>query len=348
MKSQSVVQFGQPLEETVTDTPSPSGAEVLVRVGHCGVCHSDVHIHDGYFELGDEAKLDLSRGRQLPFTLGHEIAGEVVACGPDVTGVSPGERKVIYPWIGCGTCPICESGNEHLCNAPRALGVALPGGFSDHVLVPNSKYLIDYGDISESLAATYMCSGLTAYGALKKLANVGEDDQVMVVGLGGVGMMGLQFAKALFKRPPLGADIDEAKLAAGAQGGAAKTYNSADAATTKSVLTDTGGVAGVVDFVGSEASLNFATSIVRKGGQVVIVGLFGGAFSMPIPMFPLRAISIGGSFVGSLAQTHEMMALVRAGKIQPIPVEERPLAQAGKTLNDLRAGKIIGRVVLKP
>ena len=101
-------------------------------------------------------------------------------------------------------------------------------------------------------------------------------------------------------------------------------------------------------FVGSEASLKFATGAVRKGGQVVVVGLFGGGFSMPIPMFPMRAISIGGSYVGSLTDTLEMMELVKAGKIDPIPVQERPLSEASKTLDDLRAGHVLGRVVLKP
>jgi D-arabinose 1-dehydrogenase-like Zn-dependent alcohol dehydrogenase len=194
-----------------------------------------------------------------------------------------------------------------------------------------------------------MCSGLTAYAAMKKLGDISPEERVLVVGLGGVGMMGLQFAKAMFDAAPLGADVDDSKLQAARGAGAHEVYNPKDAEALKKLMADTnGGVPGVVDFVGSEASLKFATSAVRKGGKVIVVGLFGGAFAMPIPMFPMRAISIGGSYVGSLGETIEMMELVRAGKIDPIPVTERPLSAATQSLNDLREGKVLGRVVLKP
>ncbi len=349
MKSQAIVAPGEPLQEVESPTPEPQGSEVLVKVTACGVCHSDVHIHDGYFDLGGGNKLPLSAKESLPHTMGHEIAGEVVALGPDAKGVSVGDRRVVYPWIGCGKCPTCEKGDEHYCRAPANLGVTRPGGYSDYVLVPDAKYLLDYGSMSEPLAATYMCSGLTAFGALKKLGDVGPQDKVLVVGAGGVGMMGVQFAKALFPSAPMVADIDESKLAAAKEAGASHTYNSKDPDAVKQVLEDSdGGVIGAIDFVGSEASLNFASACVRKGGKVVIVGLFGGGFSMPIPMFPLRVISIGGSYVGSLPETKEMMELVKAGKIDPIPVETRPLSDATKTLDDLRTGSIVGRVVLQP
>ncbi len=349
MKSQSIVALGEPLQEIESPTPDPTGSEVLMKVTACGVCHSDVHIHDGYFDMGGGNKLPLSAKEMLPHTLGHEIAGEVVAVGPDAKGVSVGDRRVVYPWIGCGECALCKAGDEHYCRQPANLGVTRPGGYADHVMVPNSKYLFDYGSLSESLAATYMCSGLTAFGALKKLGPVGASDKVLIVGVGGVGMMGVQFAKALFPSAPLAADIEEAKLTAAQEAGAASVYNSKDEDAVARILADTdGGVLGAIDFVGSEASLNFASATVRKGGKVVVVGLFGGGFSMPIPMFPLRAISIGGSYVGSLPETKEMMELVTSGKIDPIPVETRPLSQAGKTLDDLRSGSVVGRVVLQP
>ena len=109
-----------------------------------------------------------------------------------------------------------------------------------------------------------------------------------------------------------------------------------------------GGAFAAVDFVGSENSFAFANGIVRKGGKIIVVGLFGGSMSMPLPMFPLRALSIAGSFVGSLAEAAEMMRLVRGGMIDPIPLEKRPLSRAGTTLDDLRAGRVTGRVVLTP
>ena len=349
MKSEAIVEYHQALKIVESETPKPQGSEVLLRVTHCGVCHSDVHIHDGYFDMGNGNKLDVRGGRQLPFTLGHEIEGEVVAVGPDAQDVEIGAHRVAYPWIGCGECPTCNRGDEHLCNKPRNLGIHVAGGYATHVIVPHPRYLIDYTGVADGLAATYMCSGLTAYGAMKKLGEISAEERVMVVGLGGVGMMGLQFAKAMFPAAPLGAAVDDSKLQAAKGAGAHEVYNPKDPEAIKKVLADTnGGVPAAVDFVGSEASLKFATSIVRKGGQVVIVGLFGGGFSMPIPMFPMRALTIGGSYVGSLGETHEMMDLVKAGKIDPIPVSERPLGQGSQALDDLRKGSVMGRVVLKP
>lgn len=348
MKSQSIVSYAEPLQERITDTPTPQGTEVLVRVSHCGVCHSDVHLHDGYFDLGDDRKLDISTTHELPLTLGHEIVGEVVALGPEACGVSVGDRRVVFPWIGCGACTLCERGDEHLCNKPRALGINVDGGYADHVLVPDARYLLAFDGIEESLAGPYMCSGLTAYSALRKAGEPGEGDTLAIVGLGGVGMMGLQFARALYPHAEIaGADIDDASLQAALKLGASRVYNTTDAEAGRQLLRDSGGgAAAAIDFVGAEASLTFAQRSVAKGGKVIIVGLFGGRFSLPIPMFPFRELTLSGSYVGSLAHAREMLALVRAGKVNPIPVERRALGRASETLDDLRAGRIVGRVVL--
>ncbi|MBS0471101.1 MAG: alcohol dehydrogenase catalytic domain-containing protein [Proteobacteria bacterium] len=351
MKSQAIIEFGKPLQEVEIPTPTPTGSEVLLKVHNAGVCHSDVHIHDGYFDMGGGAKLPMAN-MKLPHTLGHEIEGEVVAVGPDVKGIEVGARYAAFPWIGCGKCPSCLRGEENLCvGGPRQLGCSngCPGGYATHVMVPHPKYLIDYGKTDPALGAAYMCSGLTAYAAMKKVGHLGPDDQVLVVGVGGVGMMGVQFAKAMFGKGPLAADIDDAKLEAAKKAGASATYNTKDPEAAKKLMGDTkGGAYAVVDFVGSEKSFAFASQAVRRGGKVIIVGLFGGAMSMPIPMFPFRTISIGGSMTGSLGETHEMMELVRAGKVDPIPYSKRPMSAASQTLDDLREGKITGRVVLTP
>ena len=188
MLSYQLEAFGRPLSQVIRDTPQPQGSEVVVRVGSCGVCHSDVHLHDGYFDLGGDAKLDMTRTVQPPRTLGHEIAGTVVAVGPQATGVQVGDRRVVFPWIGCGSCSLCEACQEHLCNSPRALGVHRDGGFADHVVVPHPRYLLDYGSLAEEQACTYACSGLTAYGALRKVAPLGLRDPLLIIGAGGVGL----------------------------------------------------------------------------------------------------------------------------------------------------------------
>jgi D-arabinose 1-dehydrogenase-like Zn-dependent alcohol dehydrogenase len=351
MRSQVITAFGAPLEALETPTPTPAGTEVLIRVEHCGVCHSDLHIHEGSFDLGGGAKLPLSAMMSLPHTLGHEVAGEVVAMGPEARGVSIGDHRAVYPWIGCGACPACLRGEEHYCNAPRNLGCSagVAGGYATHVMAPHARYLIDYGKTPPALAATYMCSGLTAYSAMNKVGKLGPKDEVLVLGAGGVGMMGVQFARHLFDKPPLVADIDEGRLQAAMGAGAKAAYNTKDPAAIGKLMADTeGGALAVVDFVGAEATFAFAQSAVRRGGRIVIVGLFGGAMAMPLPMFPLRALTIGGSYVGSLAEAQEMMRLVREGRIDPIPVKTRPLEEANAVLDDLRAGKVVGRVVLEP
>ncbi|HEX4860909.1 MAG TPA: zinc-binding dehydrogenase, partial [Rhizomicrobium sp.] len=289
---------------------------------------------------------------QLPHTLGHEIEGEVIAVGPDVKDIEVGARYAAFPWIGCGKCPSCLRGEENICvGGPRQLGCnnGCPGGYATHVMVPHPKYLIDYGKTDPALGAAYMCSGVTAYAAMKKVGKLGEKDQVLVLGCGGVGMMGVQFARAMFGKGPLAADIVDSHLEAAKKAGASATYNPTKDGEAKRLMAETGGGAyAVVDFVGSEKSFAFASQSVRRGGKVIIVGLFGGAMQMPLPMFPFRAIGIQGSMVGSLSDTQEMMELVRAGKVDPVPVTKRPLSAANDTLNDLREGRIVGRVVLTP
>jgi D-arabinose 1-dehydrogenase-like Zn-dependent alcohol dehydrogenase len=349
LRRQSLVAYGAPLCETIVDCPQPKGTEVLVRIERCGVCHSDLHVQDGYFSLAGDKRLDITAGRTLPFTLGHEIAGVIESGGPEVAAdaaAAPGRKVAVYPWIGCGTCPACRQGAENLCVAARHLGIAADGGFASHVLVPHPRYLIDYAPLAPSVAGMLMCSGLTAYAALKRLKDHAARGPVLLVGLGGVGMMGLALARALFAAAPLVADIDAGKREAALKAGAAAAFDPADPAARKAVLKTTGGVHGVCDFAGSEASLAFSTSVLAKGGKVVITGLIGGGFATPVAMFVLRPMTIEGSLTGTLAEAEELMALARAGGPPAVPVAERPLAEAQTALDDLRAGRVVGRVVL--
>jgi D-arabinose 1-dehydrogenase-like Zn-dependent alcohol dehydrogenase len=348
MIRQSLTAYAAPLCETVVETPVPRGTEVLVRISRCGVCHSDVHLQDGYFGLGGDKKLDVTQGRTLPFTLGHEIAGTVEQTGPDAR-VELGRSFAVFPWIGCGECAACRAGEENLCAAPRHLGIQVDGGFASHVLVPHPRYLIDHGSMSPGLAGAFMCSGITAFSALKRLTERAARGPILLVGLGGVGMMGLALALAMFPQPPIVADIDARKREAALAAGAAAAYDPADPNARKALLRATGGVAGAVDFVGSDGSLAFAVGAIGRGGKVVITGLLGGSFSTAIAMFPLRAMSIEGTFTGTLAEAQEMMALARSGKVTPVPIIERPLNAAQASLDDLRNGRgVVGRVVLTP
>jgi alcohol dehydrogenase, propanol-preferring len=346
MRRQSLVAYGQPLCETIADSPAPHGNEVLVRVEHCGVCHSDLHLQDGYFSLGGDKKLDVTAGRTLPFTLGHEIAGVIEAAGPEIDTAFIGRRVAVYPWIGCGTCPACLGGEENLCSNHRHLGISVDGGFATHVLVPHPRYLLDYAPLAPAFAGPLMCSGLTAYAALKRLTARSERAPVLLVGLGGVGMMGLAIARALFRQPPIVADIDAEKRQAALKAGAAQAYDPADPQTRKAVMTATGGLLAVCDFVGSDKSLQFATGVLARGGKVVVTGLLGGNFSIASAMFGIKAMTIEGTLTGTLAEARELLDLARAKNITPIPTRQRPLDQAQAALDDLRAGRIVGRTVL--
>ena len=348
MYRQSLVAYGAPLCETIVDCPTPRGSEVLIRVERCGVCHSDLHLQDGYFELGGGRRLDIAKGRALPFTLGHEIAGVIEASG-DQARAEIGRRVAVYPWIGCGACAACRAGDENLCSTHRHLGIAVDGGYATHVLVPHPRYLLDYAPLQPDFAGPLMCSGLTAYAALKRLSGRGERGPVLLVGLGGVGMMGLSIARTMFREPPLVADIDADKREAALAAGAAAAFDPADPQARRAVTAATGATGGllaVCDFVGSDTSLQFATGVLARGGKVVVTGLLGGAFSMAAAMFAIKAMTIEGTLTGTLAEARELLDLARAGNIAPIRTHDRPLRQAQSALDDLRAGHVVGRTVL--
>jgi alcohol dehydrogenase len=310
------------------------------------VCHSDLHLQDGYFALGGDKRLDITKDRALPFTLGHEIAGTIEAAGPQAHAAVVGSRVAVYPWIGCGTCAACRAGDENLCSAHRHLGIAVDGGYASHVMVPHPRYLLDYAPLSASFAGPLMCSGLTAYAALKRIADRAERGPVLLVGLGGVGMMGLALARAMFRTPLIVADIDADKRSAALGAGAAQAFDPSDPQARRALMTSTGGVLAACDFVGSEKSLQFSTGVLARGGKVVVTGLLGGNFSIAAAMIPIKAMTIEGTLTGTLAEARELLDLARAAKIAPIPTHTRPFGDAQAALDDLRGGRVVGRSVL--
>jgi alcohol dehydrogenase len=347
LRRQSIVKFDAPLCETIAETPKPQGREVLVRIERCGLCHSDLHIQDGYADLGNGKKLDTTKGMTLPFTLGHEIAGVVDEVGPDVDKALIGKKKAVFPWIGCGQCRDCLNGDENLCVRNRYLGVAIDGGFASHVLVPDVKYLLDYDPLPVNVAATLMCSGVTAYGALKRHLGRPHERNMLLIGLGGVGMMGLSFAQAMFKQPISVADLSATARETALKNGAAVAYDPSEPDIVKRILKETGGgFDEVVDFAGNEKSMAFAMSVLARGGKIVVSGLMGGNFSIPMVQWVYKRMTIEGFITGTLAEANELMALARAGKIKPTPMKEEPMADVQKWIDQLRAGKVVGRIML--
>jgi D-arabinose 1-dehydrogenase-like Zn-dependent alcohol dehydrogenase len=344
MISYQIVEHGKPLQRVLAATPQPKGSEVLVRVTREGVCHSDLHIWQGYFDLGGGRRFYVKeRGCVPPFTLGHEPFGVVEALGPKAKGVKVGQKRLVFPWIGCGKCAVCKAGQDNYCvSGSRILGVNRAGGYATHVLVPDAKYLVDACGIDEAFAATLACSGLTAYSAAAKLPPLGRDDRVAIIGCGGVGLAGIAVLRARGVKNIAACDIDPAKLATAKALGAKQTIDTRSTEELQQVL----GIAGAIDFVGTPATAALGIAALRKGGRYVLVGLHGGELVHPLPPIAQRAIGIVGSYVGNLQELKEVVALAKKGKLKPLPVQTRPADAVNSALEDLNGGRVVGRVVL--
>ena len=351
MRSYKVCQCGAPLTLVEEPTPQPVGTQVLLKVKASGVCHSDLHIWDGYYELGGGKRLQLlDRGIKLPLTLGHENVGEIVAAGPDAKGVTIGDTVLVNPWIGCGTCAACQRGEDNLCRTPRNLGVFSDGGYADYLVVPHPRHLFGIGALTPKQDAPLACSGLTAYGALKKVASVMADNPIVIMGAGGVGLMGLLLVKAMGGKGAVVVDIDPNKRQAALDAGALAAIDARAPDAAQQIIAATGGgAAAVVDFVGAGDTVKLAIdALVPKAGKIVVVGFFGGELTIPTPYFPMRAMTIQGSYVGSHPELRELLDLVGRTGALSFPVKTRPLDEANDALMALKAGKVVGRVVLTP
>lgn len=350
MLSYDVCECGAPLQRMERETPTPKGAEVVLRVIAAGVCHSDLHIWDGYYDIGGGQKLRLQdRGVKLPLTMGHENVGEVVAKGPDAKGVSVGDVRLIHPWMGCGECVVCRRGEENLCVKPCSVGIHRGGGFATHLMVPHPRYLFDIGSLAPERAAPLACSGVTAYSALKKVSDTLRDEPVVMIGAGGVGLMALALHGKMGGKSTIVVDIDPTKRAAAKAAGAGVVIDGSAKDVLDQVRAATGGGAwSVIDFVGAGATVKLGVDATIKGGKVVVVGLFGGDVTIATPFFPMKALTVQGSYVGSLPEIAELLDLVNRKGAPDVPVATRPLDQVNAALNDLRDGKIIGRVVMTP
>ncbi len=351
MISYQVRAFGEPLARAQTPTPAPEGGQVLLRVLAAGVCHTDIHTWEGSYDLGGDKRLRMQqRGVTLPLTLGHEIVGEVVATGPDVPEhVRPGQRYLVYPWIGCGECKVCRRGRENLCAAPRFLGIFRPGGYSDHVVAPHARYLVDIGDLRPEQAAPYACSGLTTYSAIRKIPqDVLAEESVVVIGAGGLGLMCVTLLRAQGCGNVVVLEPDGARRGAALAAGAHAAVDAGAPDAAAQVRQAAGAVWAVIDCVGAASTVQLGMDLLTKGGQLILVGLFGGELSLSPALVPMRAISIEGAYIGNLDELKALMALVRDRKPRAIPTTCRCLDGAQSALADLAAGRVVGRLILGP
>ena len=351
MRAFAVSEGSTALSEFNFPTPTPVQTEVLLRVTHSGVCHTDTHLRSGYYDLGQRGKLRLTdRGILYPLTMGHEVVGVVEAVGPDSENVEVGSTRLIYPWIGCGECAACLDARENACPKGRNLGVARPGGYADHIVVPHPRYLLDIGDLDPSWAATMACSGLTAYSAASKMLPLPPDYPVVVIGVGGVELTAVATLHALGHRSICAVDREESNMAVARELGASTSVAATSDDLAGSILAATGGpVVGVIDFVNNEQTATVAFDVLAKGGTMVQVGLFGGEVTVPTALLALKMVTIRGSFVGTLAELKEVVALAKQDRIPRIPVLNGTLSLEGVigSLDRLAAGGVAGRIVLK-
>ena len=348
MRAWAVVENGKDLQELELPTPEPKGTEILLEVTHCGVCHSDLHIWDGYYDIGGGKQMSLKdRGVVLPLAMGHEIVGRVTKLGPEAKGVAVGDVRIVYPWLGCGHCERCLAEEDNMCLVSRALGVFQNGGYGTHVVAPHPRHLIDPGAIDPALAATYACSGVTVYSAIRKVMPMPPDKPIVVIGAGGLGLAAIAVLKAVGHRAIVSVDLSEEKRQAALEAGATKVVDASGEGVADRITEACGGPAeAIIDLVNGTSTAAAAFAALRKGGKLIQVGLFGGELTLPLPIMAMRGLTVQGSYVGNPKELRELVALAQGGKLQKVPVTEMKQERANEALMRLRDGKVTGRVVL--
>jgi len=358
LKAARIVEPNKPLQVSELENPKPSGNEVIVKVKSVGVCHSDLHLWEGGYDLGDGTFLKVTdRGVKYPVTPGHEIVGTVSEIGKTVKGITVGQDVLVYPWLGCGQCPACKVGNENLCDTPKSIGLFQDGGYAENVKVPHYKYLAKISGLDLDAATSLACSGLTAYTAVKK-ANANSPEFLVIIGAGGLGLMGIQIAKAITKAKIICVDLDDKKLETAKKMGAdyvvnsniigSVTSGSGNAAQKIISLCNGKGADSVIDFVNAPQTAKTGITVLRKRGNLVLVGLFGGSLEVSLVTIPLKAITIQGAYTGSYNDMIELIKLAKKGVIKPVISKRYSIDEANEALENLKARKIIGRAVINP
>jgi propanol-preferring alcohol dehydrogenase len=335
MKAAVVEQFGRPLVLKEYDLPTPGPGQILVKTEACGVCHTDVHAWNGDWPVKPT----------LPFIPGHEAIGRVVALGAGVTAVRAGER-VGVPWLysACGHCEYCLSARETVCAEAQYGGYTKNGGFAEYLLADPDYVAHIPAGLAPAAAAPLICAGLTSYKGIKETgARPGE--WIAISGIGGLGHLGIQYARAMGLRV-CAIDIDEGKLAHARQIGAELAINARAGDLVAAVKQGTGGGAhGVLITAPSLSAFEQGVGMTRKCGTCVLVGLPPGEFPTPLFEVVANCITIRGSFVGTRQDMAEALAFAAAGKVRA-DIELQPLSAINQVLGRLQRGEVASRVVL--
>lgn len=344
----ALTEWDKPLEKLRLPIPIPKGTDVLVKVTHAGVCHSDLHTAEGSYDIGNGKRFYVKdRGIKLPLALGHEILGDVAAVGPDAGSISIGSRQIVYPWLGCGSCTRCGQEEDNLCAAQKGLGTLQNGGFAEYVLVPHPKYLFELGNLDPAVACTFGCSGITTLSAVSKVMPLPPDEPVLLIGAGGLGLAAISVLKSYGHRYIVSTDISDEKLAAASTAGASKTVNTSGSSAAKDVLAATNGpVIAVIDFVNSSSTAALVNGLLAKGAKWVQVGVMGGSIEMSLVGNIFKGLTIYSNITGNLEHLHNVVNMAKAEKLSPVPVQKMPWDSVNEAMDLLKAGKVSGRMVL--
>lgn len=335
MKAAVVHEFGQALVIEDVDTPQPGPGQVLVKVIASGVCHTDVHAADGDWPVKPS----------LPFIPGHEGVGYVAKVGAGVKLLKEGDR-VGVPWLhtACGHCEHCMTGWETLCGGQQMTGYTVNGGYAEYVLA-DPFYV---GRLPDNLefapAAPLLCAGVTVYKGLKML-DCRPGQWVAVSGIGGLGHMAVQYAKAMGFNV-IAVDIDDAKLSLAKSLGADMTINCATQDAPAQVQSAIAGAHGVLVTAVSRPAFAQAVGMLHKRGTMALVGLPPGSFELPIFDVVLNAKTIRGSIVGTRKDLEEALMFAGEGKVKSHISTDR-LDNVNAILDKLRAGQVEGRIVME-
>ncbi|MBO0720080.1 MAG: zinc-dependent alcohol dehydrogenase [Blastocatellia bacterium] len=339
MKAAVLHTFEEPLTIQEIAMPAPGPGELLIEVAVCGVCHSDLHLALGEWDL-------LKPITKLPLILGHEIAGAVAAVGPEVTDFSVGDR-VGVPWLHytCGECEFCATGRETLCPRQQITGCTVDGGFAGFIKAYASHTVKLPVALSFAEAAPLLCAGLTVHSALKK-SELAPDQKVAVFGVGGLGHVAIQLAKARGAEV-IGVDLADDKLELARECGADATVNAATTQAYKDIKKITGGGVHVALVTSaSRSAYESALRSLRRGGTLSVVGMSPDPISVSTVALVSGEYKIVASAVGSRQDLREVLQIAAEGKVK-CRVETRELPEINEVLGEMKNGRLVGRVVLQ-
>ena len=343
LKAARLHQYGNPLQIDKIDTPRPKGESVLVKVGGAGVCHSDIHFMKGEWEKTLDVK--------LPLTVGHETAGYVEDMGESVQGFSKGDPVAIFGGWGCGICQSCKGGDEQLCFSPRWPGLSrFDGGYAEYIHVPSYRFLVKADGLDPKDIAPLTDAGLTPYRAVKKIRHLlNPDSFALTIGVGGLGCYAIQYLKLLSPASVITIVRNKKKANLAKEMGADHIINSSEEDVSKRLkeITSSKGVDVVIDIVCSNDTLTTSVAALRKQGTIVLVGLMGRTFELPIMQSVINEYSVVGSLWGNYNELREVVDLDKRGKIKK-SIEFFRLDDVGKAIEKLETGNILGRAVLMP